>query len=134
VDRALFNLENGDDTEEIPFSNPTAVAVGVLWAGDMTHRPLFDSFIESGGIPAVVHLLSKSTCPVTLRYCGNLIGDMLDSQATSSGQRNKSSMELADKFFQAGETGLHTRHLPRQRLGKITCVVFTWTIAALLSG
>jgi hypothetical protein len=85
-------------TKTVRIDNATAVAVGVLCAASMKPGPLLDSFLKAGGIPAVVRLLRKSTCPAVLVYTATLIGRMLESTGT-----DRSIMELSEQFHQAGE-------------------------------
>jgi hypothetical protein len=87
----------------VPISDPIATAVGVLWTANMQPSGLLDSFLEAGGIPAVVRLLRKSTCPTVLVVTTGLIGSLINSEEYWDGRPGRSPADLADMFHQAGE-------------------------------
>jgi hypothetical protein len=95
-----------DNTRSACIDNPTAVAIGILCASSMRPGPLLDSFLEAGGIAAVVRLLRKSTCPAVLVYTSKLISHLVlaaHQDPGGPGRHPGSSLALADQFFQAGE-------------------------------
>jgi hypothetical protein len=103
--RASLSLKQVQaNTKSAQLDNPTAVATQVLCGSMMTPGPLLDSFLEAGGIPAVLRLLRKSTDLAVLVYTVILIGH-LTCVAKRDGVRSGPSVDLADKFLQAGEWG-----------------------------
>ncbi len=90
------------NTKVVEISNATAGAVQTLCAVDLHPGPLLDSFLEAGGISAVVRLLRKSTDPAVLVYTSTLIRRMMDF-ANPDGDSGLSRLELAELFSKAGE-------------------------------
>lgn len=70
VGRILFQTTIAPGhTESVYYSNPTALAsltLGQLCKTNMASK--IDSFLAAGGVAALVHVLKKSTCPLTLNY------------------------------------------------------------------
>jgi hypothetical protein len=95
-------------TEKIRFNNPTALAalaIGGLCMARLQRaegRRGVERFLDAGGIPAVVRLLKKPTCPVTLQYTASTIGTLL-SWRMGLFHRHGLSPDPADTFLEAGE-------------------------------
>jgi hypothetical protein len=93
-------------TKTVYADNPVGVAVQILFASTMRPGPLLDSFLEAGGIAAVVRLLRKSTDGPVLVYTASLITHMVNATRLDGRERGAdpgSSLPLADQFNQAGE-------------------------------
>jgi hypothetical protein len=98
-------------TEIVYWNNPTAMAVvamGGICLPLTSSRRNLDSFLEPGGIPAVVRLLTKSPCRLTRLYAAKIIESLLSSW-TSVLEAQEWAEEIADLFFQAGEWRLEPR-------------------------
>jgi hypothetical protein len=95
--------------EKIGFNNPTAfaaVAIGGLCMAKLQMpegRRLAKSFQDAGGIAAVVQLLKKPTCPVTLQYIASSIGIMLNWRMGLHLESHGLSPDPAESFLEAGE-------------------------------
>ncbi len=63
---------------------------------------IFESFLEAGGICAIVRVVMESDCPVTCICTASFIQRLLDSQYGLRKTPSWSS-EIADLFLQAGE-------------------------------
>jgi hypothetical protein len=101
----------------IPFNNPTAVTLAGLSGPPLEKGPLLDSFLEAGGVPALVQLLGGSTCRLTVVYTAALIHSMLlETRVGPSGTLGLSSArperasEVCHRFRQSGEK----RHMARK--------------------
>jgi hypothetical protein len=94
--------------ENVYLNNPTIMAVlaigGICMQAKSSKRDLY-SFVKSGGIPAVVRLLTRSTCRLTRVYAAK-ISEFLLSSWTGMLEEENWAKEVADLFFQAGERGL----------------------------
>ncbi len=102
--RAVFKIDGvPGHARHVHIDNPTAVAVGVLYAAIGDPGPLLDSFLAAGDIPAVVRLFRKSSCPGALVYASTLIKRILLSPSHADGRPGRSSAELADMLQEAGE-------------------------------
>jgi hypothetical protein len=83
------------------------MAVAAIVAAEEVERGvLLDSFVDAGGLAAVVQLLRKSRCPTTLACAATLMQRLLDPQAGPHGRPGGSS-DIADSVFQLGELGVH---------------------------
>lgn len=108
---APFDIQWGHASDVVHFSNPTAfaaLALGGICKQCLDSRPAINSFVEWGVVPALVRLLSKSTCPVTFRVTGHAIqwlcsgtSDILASQSERSTWPQ--NLKLAEEFYEAGE-------------------------------
>ncbi len=81
------------------------MAVAVLWAAGLRDGPVFASFLAAGGVPSLVRLLRKSRCPITLVYTVTVIGNMLCLPTDAFGVPTPAAIDLAEKFYLAGEKG-----------------------------
>jgi hypothetical protein len=95
--RPVFNLTVDGQSEVLPLNDPTAMALGSLRAIVSYSAPMCNSFIDAKGAPALVRILSKSSCALTLAYTLDLIQGLLGN----SGRLGR-SQELADKLYHAG--------------------------------
>lgn len=102
VGRVTSKLTVPGRPEGIPFSNPTAIPVAVLWSAKLNGR-LLESFVASGGITTVVRLLLKSTCPEVINNSATLVGRLLGSRTYLPQKPTRDAKDLADKCFLAGE-------------------------------
>jgi hypothetical protein len=104
-----------DRSDVLYFNNPTAIAVVALGGLKVESERFFESFLEAGGVSALVSVLRETDCPVTLFYTTAVIHRLLESQV---GLRETPSWcsEFADRFLQAGESGacLHPHLEPHQ--------------------
>jgi hypothetical protein len=95
-----------DGKREIVYLNNSTIAavlaVGKICMQTKPSRRNLDSFVEPGGIPAVVRLLTKSTCRLTRVYAAKMVDSMLSSW-TGMLEEEHLAEEVADLFFQAGE-------------------------------
>jgi hypothetical protein len=91
----------GDYIDVIHFNNPTGMAAAALSAAILSSGPILDSFLEAGGVPALVRLLRDSACPLTPIYAAGIIDTLLRSQTGPSARRGRPG-ELADRFLRAG--------------------------------
>jgi hypothetical protein len=64
---------------------------------------MLDSFLEAGGVTAVLRVLGESSCPMTLQITVDFIGLLLANGGLPSGRDRR--QELADKFCRSGEWG-----------------------------
>ncbi len=103
--RADATVDRGDKTDFIHFSNPTAmaaVALRVICVLELDNRPLLNSFLQAGGVAAVVRLLHTTPCPITFNDTAMLIHSMLawllEQPETPGG-----FLGLANRFLEAGE-------------------------------
>lgn len=100
--------------ERVHFSNPTAfaaMALEGLYEHCVDSQTAINSFVGSGGVPAIVQLLKKTTCPVTFHFTAVTIQRLLSWTAhclASQFQRSpwSQNLKLADKFYEAGERKL----------------------------
>jgi hypothetical protein len=91
-------------TEQICVNNPTAMAalaVGALCMTNLKSRRVANSFLNAGGIAAVVRLLKEPTCPIALRYIASSVETLLDWRLGMSKQHGLSP-EPIDSFIEAG--------------------------------
>ncbi len=98
--------------EKIGFNNPTAFAAVAIAGLCMARlqmpegRRVAKTFQDAGGIDALVRLLKKPTCPVTLQYIASSIGIMLSWRMGLRRESHGLSPDPAESFLEAGERGL----------------------------
>ncbi len=63
--RCIFVIDLGGKQKKLYQNDPTLVAVNSLMAAPGT-QPVHDSFIDAGGVAAVVRLLRESNCAMTI--------------------------------------------------------------------
>jgi hypothetical protein len=92
-------------TEQICVNNPTAMAalaIRVLCMTNLKSRRVANSFLNAGGIAAVVRLLKEPTCPMALRHIISTVETLLDWRLGMSKQHGLSP-DPVDSFIEAGE-------------------------------
>jgi hypothetical protein len=52
--RSVLQVKAEDRTDDVYFNNPTAMAVVALGGMKLGSGPIFDSFLEAGGVSALV--------------------------------------------------------------------------------
>jgi hypothetical protein len=95
-------------TEKICLNNPTALAamaIGRLCMAHLEKIPLDKSFLDAGGIAAVVRLLKEPTCPIALRSTASIIETFCD-WLLGLGEEHGLSPDPVDSLLEAGETDL----------------------------
>jgi hypothetical protein len=98
--RAVFKLQVEGQNEAMHFNDPTAAATAALVTAGRFAGPLLDSFLNAGGLPAVVRTLRESSCSVTLLYTVDLIEGLVGEEVPS-GEPNH-LCELAERCFESG--------------------------------
>ncbi len=81
---------------------------------------MLDSFLKPGGIPALVRLLKESSCPLTLQLTATVVIGVLTCW---DGVNQDWTVELAQKFYNAGEPGLACMPTRTRQTGDICCEV-----------
>jgi hypothetical protein len=74
----------------------------ICTADELQSSPLLETFLNAGGVAAIVPLLRTSTCPVTLACAAKFIEMLLDPQGTPQGRSGYVS-NLAESLLQSGE-------------------------------
>jgi hypothetical protein len=122
----MYEVEVDDKPESIPYSNSTAIAVfaiGQLCLPYLNSRPMLDSFLKPGGIPALVRLLNESSWPQTLQHTATVVIAVLGCWGLPPVRRDW-AFELANKFYNAGEPGRGSATTCTRQNRNITCETF----------
>jgi hypothetical protein len=110
--RAVFTRVVEDESGPLHYDDPAAVAIAGLVAIAPYNGPMLSSFLEAGGVSALVQMLNRTTCPLRIQYTLLLVEMLLSDDGTiGSNDRRRT---LADLFRKAG--GLHypACHNPRE--------------------
>jgi hypothetical protein len=111
VGRAAYTVEVDGEVEVVRWDNPATLALAVL-CGSVKETSMRNSFLDAGGVPAIVQLLGESTCFDTLTHITTLIDALLETTTTSDGVLLSSA--IADLFLSEGEQSHVAFHLGRQ--------------------
>ncbi len=88
------------------FDDPTVLALAALGVFRPYSAGMLDSFVEAGGVSAVMPVLKSSSCQTTLTCTAGLVGGLLADAYTLVWQDPTWSLEkaraLADEFYNAG--------------------------------
>lgn len=103
VGRTLLKVALAGKTTPIPNGNPIAMAVGALGLL-LDSELLFKSFLEEGGIPALVrHLQSELTCTLTKDCTINLISALVEPTMALLLASEDLRSEVAGLFLSSGK-------------------------------
>lgn len=93
-DVSHFEMSPGN-VVDIGYNNPIGLVEHALYAV-YTGRPLFNSFLEAGGVRAFVRVLKEPTCPMTLFCIAQFIHRLLTSELGLSAG-------VGSRFLRSGE-------------------------------
>jgi hypothetical protein len=103
--RAAYTVEVDGEVEVVRWDYPAILALGVL-CGPMKETFMRNSFLDAGGVAAIVHLLGESTCSVTIAHITILIDTLLLSTLTRPSRESPiMSPPIAERFLNEGEEG-----------------------------
>jgi hypothetical protein len=99
--RASFKTKLAGFNDVLHFNDPSAVAVASLSTAVPYGGPLLYSFLEAGGLDALVRLLKESSCPLALGYTLHLIRQLMTGGSPSPVAPDW-GQEVAHKFSHLG--------------------------------
>ncbi len=80
------------------FNDPTAWAVTSLLLHVPYTQSMLESFLNTGGVRALLRVLQESRCLMTIDYALQFVGKILDGREAES-----MCWKLAEEFHDAGE-------------------------------
>ncbi len=86
--------------DSIHLNDPTAAAVASLSLASVYRGSLLASFLDTGGLAAVLGVLRQSRCPFTLGYCLCVISRLLEGDDPPV--RPDRRRQIADEFYESG--------------------------------
>jgi hypothetical protein len=103
--RAFFKIKVEGQEEVLYFNDPRAAAAASLSIAFPYSGPMLYSFLEAGGLHALVRMLGESSCPVALGYTLDLMEELIKGGSRGIPAVSDWGQEFAHKFNNLGARG-----------------------------